>query len=262
MKKKNNHFNIKASLRDSSPSILTAIPVFNEYRHVNQIVSAVRQFTDDILVIDDGSTDGSQIWINNCSFIKKVIHPANQGYGQSIIDAINYAKKNNFHWLITIDCDHQHQPEYISRFYDEIKKDNCDIISGSRYLTSENKSPLAPPADRIKINKRITGLLNCWFNLNITDAFCGFKAYKVTSISNLHLTEKGYAMPLQLWIQAAAEKLKITEIKVPLIYHDVERNFAGKLEDPAYRMNYYMQTIIHELFDYENKNTSTIRNTL
>ena len=255
MNKKNNHHNIREGINDSSIRILVAIPVFNEYRYVSQIVSAVRQFTDEILVIDDGSTDGSQIWIDNCNFIRKIIHSNNQGYGQSIIDAFNYAQKNKFHWLITIDCDYQHQPEYISRFYDEIKKDNCDIISGSRYLAPENKGTLAPPRDRVTINKRITGLMNCWFNLNITDAFCGFKAYKVASLSNLDLTEKGYAMPLQLWIQSAREKLKITEIKVPLIYHDSERNFAGKLEDPRCRMNYYMQTIMQELGGYENKNT-------
>ncbi|HPS55054.1 MAG TPA: glycosyltransferase family 2 protein [Sedimentisphaerales bacterium] len=256
MKKKNNTF------KNSHPRILTAIPVFNEYQYVSHVVSAVRQFTDNILVIDDGSTDGSEIWISNCPFIRKVIHPGNQGYGQSIIDAIDYAQKNNFNWLITLDCDYQHQPEYISSFYDEIKKGNCDLISGSRYLTTENKGRFAPPADRLTINKRITALLNCWFNLNITDAFCGFKAYKLTSLSKLNLTEKGYAMPLQLWIQAAGEKLRITEIKVPLIYHDTKRNFAGELENPVCRMNYYMQTIIKELFNYENKNTPAIRNTI
>lgn len=255
MNKKNNQQNIIEGLNDSSVRILTAIPVFNEYRYVSQIVSAVKQFTDNILVIDDGSTDGSQIWISNCPFIRKVIHRNNQGYGQSIIDAIGYAQKNNFDWLITMDCDYQHQPEHIFRFCDEIKKDGFDIISGSRYLDPENMGTLAPPRDRVTINKKITGLMNCWFNLNITDAFCGFKAYKLSSMSNLNLTEKGYAMPLQFWIQSAREKLKITEIKVPLIYHDGERNFAGKLEDPAYRMNYYMQTIIQELFNYENKDT-------
>ena len=254
MNKNNNHRNIGEGFEDLSIRVLTAIPVFNECRYVSQIVSAVKQFTDEILVIDDGSTDGSQMWISNCPFIRKIIHSNNQGYGQSIIDAIDYAQKNKFHWLITIDCDHQHQPEYLPRFYDEIKKDNCDIISGSRYLVPENKGTLAPPIDRITINKRITSLLNCWFNLNITDAFCGFKAYKVASLTNLDLTEKGYAMPLQFWIQSAREKLKITEIEVPLIYHDRKRNFAGKLENPRCRMNYYIQTIMRELHNYENKN--------
>ena len=255
MKKKNNHLSSRKGFEDSSIKILTAIPVFNEDQYVSQLVWAVKQFTDEILVINDGSTDGSQTWISNCSFIRKINHSDNQGYGQSIIDAIDYAQKNEFNWLITIDCDYQHEPKYISKFYDKIKKGNCDIISGSRYLVPENKGTLSVPTDRITINKKITSLLNCWFDLNITDAFCGFKAYRVDSLTNLNLTEKGYAMPLQFWIQSAKEKLKIAEIEVPLIYHDAERNFAGELENPEYRMNYYMQTIMRELCDYENKNT-------
>jgi len=254
MKKKNKHYNGEESVKDSSIRVLTAIPVFNECRYVRQVVSAVKQFTDEIVVIDDGSTDGSETWIGNCPFVRKIIHSENQGYGQSIIDGIDYAEKNGFHWLITIDCDHQHQPECIPRFYEEIEKDNCDVISGSRYLATENRGTIAPPIDRVAINKRITGLLNCWFGLNITDAFCGFKAYRIASLSNLDLSEKGYAMPLQFWIESARARLKISEIEVPLIYHDGERNFAGELEDPGFRMNYYMQTIIHELYGYENKN--------
>ncbi len=100
-----------------------------------------------------------------------------------------------------MDCDHQHQPSCIPLFYNEIEKDDADIISGSRYLDPENNGTAKPPPERVIINKKITILLNQMLNLKLTDSFCGFKAYRVESLKKLKLTENGYGLPLQLWIQ-------------------------------------------------------------
>jgi dolichol-phosphate mannosyltransferase len=161
------------------------------------------------------------------------------------MDAFGFACRHNFDWVITIDCDHQHEPSCIPRFYSEIEKDDADIISGSRYLDAAR--PLTAPPERIAINKKVTRMLNESLGLSLTDSFCGFKAYRASSVTRLTLTETGYRFPLQLWIRAARAGLKIREIPVPLIYHDPDRNFAGVLEDPQYRFNYYMEIIEKEL---------------
>jgi len=149
--------------------------------------------------------------------------------------------------VITIDCDCQHEPSYIPHFYSEIEKNDVDIISGSRYLHTINLGLLPPPADRVAINRKITNILNRHLDINITDSFCGFKAYRTRAISRLKLTEKGYGFPLQLWIRASRKGLKIREIPVPLIYHDPSRNFGGMLEAPRIRFDYYMEIIHREL---------------
>ena len=56
--------------------------------------------------------------------------------------------------------------------------------------------------------------------LNLTDGFCGFKAYRASALAQLHITETGWGMPLQLWVQAAKANLRIKEIGVPRIYLD------------------------------------------
>jgi dolichol-phosphate mannosyltransferase len=161
------------------------------------------------------------------------------------MDAFEFASGHNFDWVMTIDCDHQHEPSSIPRFYREIEKDDADIISGSRYLDAAE--PLTAPVERIAINKKVTRMLNESLGLKLTDSFCGFKAYRTSSVTRLRLTETGYRFPLQLWIRAARAGLKIREIPVPLIYHDPNRNFAGVLEDPQHRFNYYMEIIEKEL---------------
>jgi dolichol-phosphate mannosyltransferase len=181
------------------------------------------------------------------TYIEIISHKVNAGYGKSLIDAFNFAYKNNFNWVITIDCDHQHEPSYIPRFYSEIKKGNADIISGSRYLSRKNLDSAPPPADRVAINRIITNILNQNLAIRLTDAFCGFKAYRTRAIFKLKLAERGYGLPLQLWIQASQASLKVREIPVPLIYHDPKRKFCGILEDPQKRLAYYIDIIEREL---------------
>ena len=79
--------------------------------------------------------------------------------------------------------------------------------------------------------------------LQLTDAFCGFKCYRVASLKKLQISEAGYAMPLELWVQAAAAGLRIIELPVPLIYLDEKRSFGGVLDDAQTRLDYYHLTI-------------------
>jgi glycosyltransferase involved in cell wall biosynthesis len=231
----------------STATVLIAMPVFNEFKYVEEILGAVQEYSSDILVVDDGSTDGTTKLLERHTTISIISHKVNAGYGRSLIDAFEFAWRNYFDWVITIDCDHQHEPSYIPHFYSEIENDDADIISGSRYLRQASSDLSAVPAERITINKEITDLLNHSLGLKLTDTFCGFKAYRTSAILKLTLSEEGYGLPLQLWIQAGRMGLRIREIPVPLIYHDPKRNFGGVLEDPRVRLAYYMEIIEREL---------------
>ena len=89
----------------------------------------------------------------------------------------------------------------------------------------------------------MTRFLNQNLGLNLTDTFCGFKAYRTHAIENLNITELGYAMPLQLWVQAVQLGLRISEFPVPLIYLDEERSFGGSLDDSERRLQYYYEVM-------------------
>jgi dolichol-phosphate mannosyltransferase len=240
---------------------LIAIPVFNEFRYVNEVLNAVHKYSNNILVVNDGSTDGTSEILEKHTYLKTISHRTNMGYGQSLIDAFSFAHLHKFDWLITIDCDHQHEPSYIPHFYSEIEKNNADIISGSRYLRKISSGTVQPPPDRIAINSKITGILNQRLALALTDSFCGFKAHRVNKIFKLNLTEKGYGFPLQLWIRASRAGLRIREIPVPLIYHDPKRNFSGTFEDQKIRFDYYISIIQQELGQNVDKNAATIDRT-
>jgi dolichol-phosphate mannosyltransferase len=234
------------SLGEVRVRLLIAIPTFNEIRYVKRVLDRVVSYERDVLVIDDGSTDGTAEFLADRQDIKLIHHAKNQGYGQSLIDAFGYADRHGYDWVITIDCDEQHEPERILDFVAEIRKDDADIISGSRYLQQFADDDL-PPGDRRSINAKITALLNETFQLNLTDAFCGFKAHRVSAMRRLQLTEKGYAFPLQLWPQAIRAGLRIREIPVRLIYNDMSRSFGGVLDDAARRLRHYLDVFNTEM---------------
>ena len=97
-------------------STLVAVPVFNEAGFIDDILRQVLRYAENVLVIDDGSTDGTSAMLKRHPAIKVLSHSQNQGYGRSLIDAFAFAVANGFDWLITIDADHQHEPSYIPRF--------------------------------------------------------------------------------------------------------------------------------------------------
>lgn len=227
--------------------VLLLIPLYNEESTIAKVLLRTRlYFSGDILVINDGSTDDS---VRNVSKLKdgRVVvldHFCNEGYGKSLIDGFHYAQSNAYDIVLTMDCDDQHEPAKIPDFIRQLY--DCDVVSGSRYLVDDHSND-HPPEDRLNINLQITQRLNTLLPFRITDAFCGFKAYRVSVISRLDLKEPGYAFPLQVWMQLGRLNAAVKEVAVPRIYQNLTRTFGKDLDDPLRRLAYYNIIIDEEL---------------
>ncbi|MCO6430433.1 MAG: glycosyltransferase family 2 protein [Deltaproteobacteria bacterium] len=234
---------------DSDSKTLVVIPLFNEEETIVPVIEETRRhYSGDILIVNDGSTDSSleRIALAADDRIFVLNHGENKGYGRSLIDGFEYAETNRYDFVITMDCDFQHEPCCIPHFLGELRE--VDVVSGSRYFFDVAGSSDAP-ADRYRINKVITSEINKLTCYTLTDAFCGFKGYRTASLGALKLTESGYAMPLQFWIQAGAAGLKVKEIPVKRIYLNLDRRFGNGLDDPEHRLAYYRSVIDRE---YQN----------
>ncbi len=210
------------------------------------MLDRIKEYHTDLLVVDDGSTDGTGDILANRKDVALIRHRTNQGYGQSLIDAFAHASAQGYDWVITMDCDEQHVPEQIPDFVRVIETDQWDMISGSRYLKARADDDL-PPGDRRRINSTITVAINDRLGLELTDAFCGFKAHRVSAMQHVKLDETGYAFPMQLWPAAVRDGLRITEIPVRLIYNDPNRSFGGNLDDAAVRLKHYLTVLDREI---------------
>ncbi len=219
---------------------LTALPVFNEIDHVSAAIAGALSYSREVLVVDDGSNDGTSERLAACNDIHLISHDYNRGYGAALRSAFEFAVRGGYEILVTIDCDGQHQPQLIPRFVEAAA--SFDVVSGSRYLR-DFPGDSDPPEDRRRINDCITADLNRRLGLQLTDAFCGFKAYRVESLRGMELHEDGYAMPLEFWVRAVERGLRIVELPVPRIYLDVARSFGGSLDKADCRLKAYQRVL-------------------
>lgn len=218
---------------------VVVLPVYNEGGTVGSVLDAVRGvFSGTVIVVDDGSADGTPAVLAARDDIQVIRHPVNAGYGRSLIDGFAAALAAGAGAVVTMDCDGQHEPAHIPQFLGALHE--CDIASGSRYLPESPVEGTAPPS-RQDVNRRVTAAINAVTGWSITDAFCGFKAYRAEALRALRLTEPGYAMPLELWAEAYRAGLCVVELPVDRIYFDGDRSFGQDLDDPERRLAYYLR---------------------
>ena len=139
--------------------LLIAIPVYNERKYVGRVLDKIRRFHPDMLVIDDGSTDGTGAILDELAAVATAGHPScpQPRLRPEPDRRLPFAETHGYDWVITMDCDEQHEPEIIPEFIRQIRKDRWDIISGSRYLRPPRRrrpAPRRPADDQYRLNVR------------------------------------------------------------------------------------------------------------
>jgi glycosyltransferase involved in cell wall biosynthesis len=216
------------------------MPVYDEAATVASVLDAVRMLYDGwVVVVDDGSMDGTADIVAQRTDVLLVRHAANRGYGASLASGFAAALSLGARSVITMDCDGQHEPKHITEFCEKLDSCGADIVSGSRYLPDSGATGEAP-AGRQAVNRAVTDVVNGVTGWGLTDAFCGFKAYTASALRRVRIDEPGYAMPLEFWARAWRTGLTVCEMPVERIYSDGDRSFGQDLDDPERRMAYYM----------------------
>jgi dolichol-phosphate mannosyltransferase len=221
-------------------STCVVMPVYNEEPTVAEVLAAVRaRFDGPVVVVDDGSTDRTGERVAARGDVILVRHTENRGYGATLRSGFAAALALGAATIITMDCDGQHEPRHITEFCDELERCGSDIVSGSRYMPASGEAGRVPP-DRRAVNAHIAAIVNEVTGWGLTDAFCGFKAYRADALRRIQVDEPGYAMPLEFWARAWKAGLTVCEMPVERIYMDHDRSFGQDLDDPERRTAYYL----------------------
>ncbi len=193
------------------PKIIAGMPAYNEGKYIGTMVLNTRQYVDEVIVIDDGSTDNTSE-IARLAGAEVVRHPQNQGYGAAIKKIIAEARKRDPDILVILDADTQHNPQEIPNLIKPIRE-GSDLVVGSRTKQS-NKIPF----HRRLGQKVILRSVNVISRKHLSDSECGFRAFSRKAISKLQLRENGMAISAETVAEAARSDLKVVEVPVSVTY--------------------------------------------
>ena len=192
------------------------IPCYNEEKTIETtIVKSLENLgsKDNLLVVDDGSTDKSNFLIKNLANkftnINLMVHEKNLGKGAAIQTALKKVKNEI---VIIQDSDMEYNPSEYKKLINPILELGADVVYGSRFLTSD--------AHRVLYfwhqigNNALTFLSNIFTNINLTDMEVGFKAFKSDKILKLNLREKRFGFEPEVTVKLAKQKCVFYEVGI------------------------------------------------
>ena len=191
--------------------VLAGIAAYNEARYVGSIVLQARQYVDEVIVVDDGSTDNTAR-VAELAGAVVIRHPENRGKGAAIQSIFAEAKRRNPDVLVLLDADAQHDPNEIPILIKPVTE-GFDLVIGSR----EAQKDKTPRYRRIG-QKVIFGSSRLASKTNVADSESGFRALSPKAIKELDLKENGFAIESEMITRAADKNLKITEVPISNIY--------------------------------------------
>jgi glycosyltransferase involved in cell wall biosynthesis len=205
------------------PFVVAAIPCFNEERFIGSVVLKAKKHVDQVMVIDDGSTDGT-VEIARSAGAVVLSHDSNLGVGAATRTAIRKARDMGADIMIRLDGDGQHDADEIPALIAPILKGEADVVVGSRFLTGNER----PPFYR-RIGQRVlTAATNVGSGTHVKDSQSGFRAFSGKALQKMTLTENGFGVESEMQFAMARNGLKVVEVPIAVIYAEkAKRNPVG-----------------------------------
>ncbi len=208
------------------------IPTYNEADNIEKMASALLgQYKDlSLLIIDDGSPDGTANIVKKMQHIYPTLHLIERGkklgIGTAYITGFNWALKNGFEYIFEMDCDFSHSPEDIPRLLEAAQ--TADLVIGSRYI--DGISIVNWPMKRLLLSYCASIYTRFLTGIPIKDTTGGFKCFKKTALESLNFNKiisNGYSFQLEVNYKIWSKGLKIKE--VPIIFYE-RRNGQSKMD--------------------------------
>ena len=200
--------------------VVVGIPAYNEENGIGSIVLGVERYADDVVVVDDGSTDRTPAILEQAD-VTVLQHERNRGKGAAIRTLLAHARDVDCDALVLLDADGQHDPADVPRLAEPVVTDDADVVVGSRYLAREESGDETPVYRRLGqvvldyCTARVTGS-------DLTDTQSGYRALSPTALERLSLTTDGMGVESEMIDSATSEGLTIVERAIRARYDDLE----------------------------------------
>ena len=200
----------------AQPRVIAAIPCYNEERFIGSVVLKAREFVDQVIVVDDGSTDDTAR-IAEAAGALVIRHEVNMGKGIAMNTAFQWAKENGVQAMVMFDGDGQHDPAQIPITLKPVLEDMVDVALGTRFLDTKSEIPRY----RTVGQRILTLVTNVGSGVKVTDTQSGFRAFSRKSIETLSFQQKGVGdVECEMQFLIKENDLKVAEIPIVASYNE------------------------------------------
>lgn len=195
------------------------IPTYNNTTTLKQVITEVLNYTSNIIIVNDGSTDTTSEILNDFRNLTIITFSKNKGKGTALKVGFKKAEELGYETAITIDSDGQHFPEDLPLFLKDLEENKQEIlIIGSRKMDA----PDIP--EKSSVGNQFSTF---WFwvltGIKLKDTQCGFRMYPLKTINSLHLFTSRFELEIEVLVKAAWKGLEIKNLPVQVFYDTRER---------------------------------------
>jgi len=208
----------------ASERALVIVPTYNERENIERLIATVlaQDASLDILVVDDGSPDGTGEIADRLAEQSPRVHavhrPRKMGLGTAYLTGFRWALERDYAFIFEMDADFSHDPAHLPQFLSAIQ--SCDLVLGSRYRNGR-VTVVNWPMTRLLLSYCANIYARIITGLELGDATGGFKCFRRSVLEAIPLDEvrsNGYAFQIEMSFRAVRKNFRITEI--PIVFVD------------------------------------------
>ncbi len=210
--------------------ISVIIPAYNERKTIREIIDRVTavDVADEILVVDDGSTDGTREILkeyNKNGVVRVIHHPRNQGKGSAVRTGIEQVLGD---LVIIQDADLEYDPREYKALLKPIEEGLAEVVYGSRFLGAARRPTMFW---HMVANKLLTLMTNIFYDTILTDMETGYKVFKTGVVEDMKLKARSFDFEPEFTAKILKKKVRIFEVPITFNPRDYEEGKKIRIKD-------------------------------
>lgn len=198
--------------RGQYDDVIAIIPAYNAAETIHEVVYRARRKVARCIVVDDGSTDETGTRAKRTG-AELIVHTSNRGKGAAIRSAFMCLRATEFAYAVLLDADGQHDPAEIGRFVDAARRQNADIVVGSRMANPEGM-----PWLRRVTNRSMSCLISWMCGTRLADTQSGYRLLSKRVLDTITPVKDNFEVESEILLKAARHGMIMTEIPIRSIY--------------------------------------------